>query len=119
MRYEKYENDYAPNVALLKQGSCDAAVVSASFYDNQMGAADKAAVKGIHNTLPLPGVVVTAGPRLTPCRSTPCAATLRSLRRMTARRFCCCARPRCAGCITRTCAECRSRPPSSRVWTSY
>lgn len=66
MRYEKYEYDYAPNVALLKQGSCDAAVVSASFYDNQMGAADKAAVKVIHNTRPLPGVVVSAGPRLTP-----------------------------------------------------
>lgn len=62
----KYENGYAPNVALLKQRSCDAAVVNASFYDNQMGAADKAVVKVIHNTRPLPGVVVTAGPRLTP-----------------------------------------------------
>gem|GEM_PF-6383411 len=62
----KYENGYAPNVAALRQRNCDAAVVSASFYDNQMGAADKASVKVIHNTRPLPGVVVTAGSRLTP-----------------------------------------------------
>lgn len=64
----KYEEGYAPNVAAMRKGQCDAAVVNSTFYENQMSAADKSAVKVIHTTRPIPGVVLTAGPKLKPAQ---------------------------------------------------